>query len=509
MECVKTEPALPRRSKPAFAVGALKPGNEPELRGTFLLFDTQTGLGTTCAHVVLDCNSPWKKGVAIGVGSADRDVEWLWHAQVVCISFPPSVPSPGWQQQIADRPAEIPIASGAQDLDLAVLRICGRLDGAPLTFPLQDPLGGCFAALPLGDSDKLIIPSEVLVYGFGQSTSNMTKGAKFTKGIISQTPTKSTGKWLTIDAVVLAGHSGGMVLDTMGSVVGWCVLSQMDGPVASGVSDARPINELRPALQAALDAVDPERTGATLEEKLRGWTPGPTLPRTGSAPPASPPTHPPDFRSTQPSESQPSRSEPSGFQMSGSFQSPPQKPPQTFTVRPTRLDCAGKSVDFKDEGVVMEFDLKSLKQKVDFKAEGKYLVLRWYMSDISVIEGHTAKGAEACLSIHLDSASLAAKPPKDVPAQLQSRVQTLRGQLVDEALAPGDKRVYMSRDHAEKTVQKLLAKKSVVSPETKQLSGVKVRTAADSPPEADLPRQLFNDSEVDLAEQLSRVRVAE
>ena len=268
-------------ARPTLVVGALRTSGNPVMKGSALLWDNPTGLSTTDAHVILQCSmvkgalDPETYGVALGVGSADADIEWLWTARIVAISYPPSN-NPSWTAKIASW--SFTIAPGPYpNLDLAVLQVLG-----PLKWGFSKPLIESFSdhrleALPLGDSDLASVGLAVRVYGFGQSSSHSTQRAAMTGGIIS----RKTDQTITIDAGMLGGHSGGMLLEPAGKVMGWCVWSQTDKvgktslSTPSGLNDARPINLLRPALEAALFAIDPSRTGATLEEKLQGAVPLP------------------------------------------------------------------------------------------------------------------------------------------------------------------------------------------------------------------------------------------
>ena len=160
---------IERESMLTLAVGALVP-DAPVLLGSAILFDAPTRLATTCAHVVLDCAGvagaldPQAEGVAIGVGSADRDVVWRWRARVVSISYPPTL-QPAWRAR--SEHWTVPVARGDASLDLAVLHITSLLDGQPLASALTDEAGRQIPALPLGDSDQLRAPSRLLIYGYG------------------------------------------------------------------------------------------------------------------------------------------------------------------------------------------------------------------------------------------------------------------------------------------------------------------------------------------------------
>jgi len=276
------------------AVGAMTASGYPVLGGSAILWDVPTGLCTTAAHVLLDCAhvagalDPRTSGVAIGVGSADSPIRWLYKAEIKSISYPPTL-KPGWHSTIAAW-SDVPTAPGQPRLDLAVLRIHDFLDSGP-----SKPLAESFAdnhltALKMGDSDSASPGSYISIYGFGQSSSRQLDCAILNGGKLSQ----NFGGYIITDATMLGGHSGGpLLLDSAGTVIGWCVSSQMDKVagvlgvsatsagekevlsnifVASGANDVRPVNLLRPALEAALSAVE-QRPGATLEEKLQGAVP--------------------------------------------------------------------------------------------------------------------------------------------------------------------------------------------------------------------------------------------
>ena len=142
-------------ARPTLAVGALRTSGNPILMGSAILWDNLTGLSTTDAHVILECSTaidaldPEMHGVALGVGSADADIVWLWTARIVTISYPPST-NPSWLTKIDSW--GFTIAPGSPKLDLAVLQVHGHLNKRP-----SKPLNESFAdhglqALPLGDS---------------------------------------------------------------------------------------------------------------------------------------------------------------------------------------------------------------------------------------------------------------------------------------------------------------------------------------------------------------------
>ena len=174
-------------ARPTLVVGALHASGNPVMMGSANLWDNPTGLSTTDAHVILQCSmaagalDPETYGVALGVGSADADIEWLWTARIVSISYPSSN-KPSWPAKIASW--SFTIAPGAYpNLDLAVLQVLG-----PLRWGVSKPLSDAFAdhrlqALPLGDSDLASVGLAVRLYGFGQSSSDRTQRAAMTGGI--------------------------------------------------------------------------------------------------------------------------------------------------------------------------------------------------------------------------------------------------------------------------------------------------------------------------------------
>ena len=57
---------------------------------------------------------------------------------------------------------------------------------------------------------------------------------------------KQSGDWLKVDVTILSGHSGGPVVNRVGEVVGWAVMSD------PSLGQLRPIASLEPALTSVL-----------------------------------------------------------------------------------------------------------------------------------------------------------------------------------------------------------------------------------------------------------------
>ena len=137
----------------------------PPLRGSGFVVDAEAGLICSCAHVLLDCHrtkgslDPDGEGLAIGVGDP---IEWVYRAEVRSVSYyPKQVPPEHWSFPAALEPG----------LDLVVLQLVGRLEGATMPQSAWPPL----AALPLGDAGALKkAESKLVVGGFGQATQART-----------------------------------------------------------------------------------------------------------------------------------------------------------------------------------------------------------------------------------------------------------------------------------------------------------------------------------------------
>ena len=148
---------------------------------------------------------------------------WTFEAEIVRISSRPGLP---------------PSYPGDPMLDLAILRITRRLDGAPI--PPHS-----FKPLALADSDAVVKGESVWNLGYGQQVGNVTNTRNTTQGfVIDPELTDPDGKWILTDAEMLSGHSGGPVINKNGEVIGWCVKSVL-GPNKSWV---RPINDAKQML---------------------------------------------------------------------------------------------------------------------------------------------------------------------------------------------------------------------------------------------------------------------
>jgi len=127
------------------------------------------------------------------------------------------------------------------ELDLAVLQITHRAtDLAPVQSPLDLP------AVPLGDSALVHTGDHVLLLGFpnyADGRLSWTEGSVVTQD----------DEWIKTDAEVSHGHSGGMMLNERGELIG--IPTQIESTTAGGVLTlVRPINRARPLVADAIAA---------------------------------------------------------------------------------------------------------------------------------------------------------------------------------------------------------------------------------------------------------------
>jgi S1-C subfamily serine protease len=125
------------------------------------------------------------------------------------------------------------IAAQEPKLDLAVLRIVGRLDGRSLG-RLELP------HLPVGDSDELELGDSLSIFGFpgiGGQTVTFTAGS--VAGFNKQQGVNARRAWVKTDATISGGNSGGTAVDTQGRLVG--VPTQAAAGTGIQPVDARPV----------------------------------------------------------------------------------------------------------------------------------------------------------------------------------------------------------------------------------------------------------------------------
>ncbi|MBN1642101.1 MAG: PD40 domain-containing protein [Anaerolineae bacterium] len=128
------------------------------------------------------------------------------------------------------------------ELDVAVLRITHRAsDGAPVNTQLD------LTSVPMGSSAAVRIGDPVLLLGFPDYAGG---SVSWTEGVVAT----RDEEWIKSDAGISHGHSGGMLLNTRGELIG--IPSQYE-PTSSGGVLARslPIDGVRPWVDAARAAM--------------------------------------------------------------------------------------------------------------------------------------------------------------------------------------------------------------------------------------------------------------
>jgi S1-C subfamily serine protease len=126
-------------------------------------------------------------------------------------------------------------------LDIALLRITHRLQGDVLR-PLEGPLD--LPAIPLGDSAQVRLGDPVLQLGYPDYALGTIS---WTEGVVAV----RTVDWIKSSAVGGRGHSGGMMLNLRGELIGVITEGEPIG-VGGELSLARRINAVRPLVQRAI-----------------------------------------------------------------------------------------------------------------------------------------------------------------------------------------------------------------------------------------------------------------
>ena len=154
-------------------------------------------------------------------------------------------------------------------LDLAVLRIIGDEEGSPLESGARS-----IPFVPLGDSERLGLGDQIQVFGYPAIGGD---ALSYTTGVVSGFPPEEGMDgmaWITTDAVISGGSSGGTAVNSAGELIGVptqgasldCrpgdtnrdgVLNAEDVgcvPVGGSLGQLRPVHLAKPLLLA----VDPE-----------------------------------------------------------------------------------------------------------------------------------------------------------------------------------------------------------------------------------------------------------
>ncbi len=190
----------------------------------------------------------------------------------------PSPPADKLAIAVTERSDEPPVLTYVADIvaqspemDLAVLRIVGRVDGKSIS-RLNLP------TVPIGDSDALELGDAMSIFGYpgiGGETVTFTSGS--VSGFTQQRDITSGRAWIKTDATIAGGNSGGTSVNEAGELVGVPTqaaagtgitpvdarpvvdtnqdgrVDQRDTPMAIGgfINGLRPVNMAKPLLQKA------------------------------------------------------------------------------------------------------------------------------------------------------------------------------------------------------------------------------------------------------------------
>jgi len=136
-----------------------------------------------------------------------------------------------------------------------------------LALPLPS-LALAITSLPIGHEADLAVGEDVVLLGYSKCPSRGgLPTATNTQGVYAgQYEDHLTGGWLRTTALMLAGQSGGPLLNSRGEVVGWNVRSKFDrvhqgvGYYPNGLNEVRPASELRNVLSSVLGGRPPQAT---------------------------------------------------------------------------------------------------------------------------------------------------------------------------------------------------------------------------------------------------------
>jgi len=228
--------------------------------GSGWLLDVR-GLIATCEHVRRSCRSLLSAhgGKLIVCPHVAGALDWQAHAwRAIVLAH-----TCHWDGSVATTAETEPVGTATISLpdttDVAVLWVREHLDtgvavSSPLVMPTATPTTQ-IQPLELGDPAALGATQRLFALGYpsiGGDTPTHT-ACEF-GGFVSD----SNSRWLKLIGLVSEGHSGGPIVAQLGdatapgAVVGWCVRSPLSDRYAAGLCHARPIDEARACLAAAL-----------------------------------------------------------------------------------------------------------------------------------------------------------------------------------------------------------------------------------------------------------------
>lgn len=137
-----------------------------------------------------------------------------------------------------------------------------------------DLKGKTIAALPLGDSDNLLVGQKVLAIGnpFGAFSSTLTTGVVSAVGRTIQTgETTIIDEAIQTDAAINQGNSGGPLLNTHGEVIGINSAIYTPSGTTAGIGFAIPINTAKKIAQDLINEGRVHRASLGIPMMLELW----------------------------------------------------------------------------------------------------------------------------------------------------------------------------------------------------------------------------------------------
>jgi putative serine protease PepD len=137
-----------------------------------------------------------------------------------------------------------------------------------------DLKGKTIAALPLGDSDNLLVGQKVLAIGnpFGAFSSTLTTGVVSAVGRTIQTgDTTIIDEAIQTDAAINQGNSGGPLLNTHGEVIGINSAIYTPSGTTAGIGFAIPINTAKKIAQDLITEGRVHRASLGIPMMLELW----------------------------------------------------------------------------------------------------------------------------------------------------------------------------------------------------------------------------------------------
>lgn len=209
----------------------------------------ERGLVFTCEHVRSAARAMQEndRRIVVAIYSGEGPVNWQ-----ECFEASVLARTAFWDGSDIQPPIGIPPIPGNADasvLQLQHLHATGAPVQTPVTRPGSlEPIG----VMPLGgpaDIHALERSPQLFALGFPPSGGHTPT---YTQGTFAGTYNDTHGQWLKVFGLIMAGHSGGPVLNVHGVVIGWNVRTPVQDAHAAGLMHLRAMSDGQPCIDAAL-----------------------------------------------------------------------------------------------------------------------------------------------------------------------------------------------------------------------------------------------------------------